>query len=168
LGLSLARLVYAAPGLFLWGVPLAALLAWAFRAAASGQWPPDVGAVPPAYLLAGVVSLALGAVYALIVALLAPAVLALYVRRGTFAACFDWRGLAGFIVRHGPFYVRLWLTQWVEGTATTLAVFGVSLVVTALPCVGGLIRTFVVCILAFVSILLDGYLVGQFVRLEPV
>jgi hypothetical protein len=166
LGLSLARLIYAAPGLVLWGLPLAGLLALAFRAAAAGQWPPDFGALPRAYVAAALVSLALGALYALVVALLAPAVLAQYVRRGAVAACFDLRGLAAFIGRHGALYVRLWLTQWVEGTATTLVMFGVSLAVTALPCVGGLLRVFVVSILAFVSILLDGYLVGQFVRHE--
>jgi len=167
LGLAFARLVYALPGLVLWGWPLAALLGLAFRAAAAGAWPPDFGAVPPAWVAAGLTSLALGALYALVIALLGPAVLAQYVRHGTFAACFDPRGLAGFVGRHGALYLRLWLTQWAEGLATTLVIFGVSLAAAALPCVGGLLRTFVVSILAFVSILLDGYLVGQFVRLEP-
>lgn len=167
LGLALARLVYALPGLLLWAVPLAGALALALRSVAAGEVPAELESALWPYLALGLCLVALGALYGLLAALLGPAVVAQYVRLGNISACFNLRAILALIRRHRAFYLRLWLTQWAEGLFTGFILVALSLVLGLVPCAGGLARGLVVFALAFVSMVIDGYLVGQLVRLEP-
>jgi hypothetical protein len=166
LGLAAARLIYAAPGTALWLGPVVAGVINLLRLATAAER----GAPPPPVawpaVLAGLGLVALGGLYGLGVALLAPAVTAHYARAGRFSACFNLRAIFGLIARTRGAYLRLWLAEWLDDLGVGLLLWGVGFVVSGLLCLGSLVTYLLAWLLAFVSMLVNGYLAGQLLRLD--
>jgi hypothetical protein len=162
--LALARLLYELPARL---IVLAALLwgvrgLWLAAQAAEVLWP---GPLLQALRVFGLGGLAAG-LYNLVYGFLSPALLAQYARHGTLRACFDLRGMARLIARQPRAYLTVWVVRQVLGLAAWLAGLGLGFVAGLLPLVGPLAGTMSWGWLLFVSLLLNGCLVGQLLQAQ--
>jgi hypothetical protein len=105
-------------------------------------------------------------VYNVAYGLLSPGITALYAQRGTLCACFDLPALLRLAWRQPRAYLQVWALRESMGLAVRLAGFGVGLVAGLLPLVGPLAANLSWGWLLFVSLLLNGCLVGQLLQGE--
>jgi hypothetical protein len=101
-------------------------------------------------------------IYSVLVGLLMPAVTAHFVKRNTFAACFELRAIFDFIRRD----VSTYLTVWVASLLAGLAVAGVYMVVNFIPCIGSLFAIPVSMAGGFFIFMVNGHAIGQALALE--
>jgi hypothetical protein len=165
LGLAVARLCYELPSRLL---TLAVLLLalrpfWKAAAAAQPLWPAPAGQALGT-LAAGAAAIL---VYNLAYGFLSPAITAQYVQHGTLRACFAFPAMLRLIVRRRRAYLRVWLLRELTGLALRLVGLGAGALLAFLPVVGSLAGTFSWSWLLFVSLLLNGCLVGQLLQLDP-
>jgi hypothetical protein len=103
-------------------------------------------------------------VYGFVLSFVFPAIFAEYVRRGTFASCFDFAAIFSFIRRDPRQYTLVCLAELglalIVAAVTAVVVLPLSLV----PCLGTLAVTFVTGLCAFIIIMFNSHLVGQLMR----
>jgi hypothetical protein len=160
--LALARLLYELPARL---IVLAALLwgvrgLWLAGQASEALWPGPALHALRVFGLGGLVA----GLYSLAYGFLSPALTAVYAQRGTLRACFDLRAMVRLIARQPRAYLKLWVVREALGLATWLAGLGLGFVAGLLPVVGPLAGTMSWGWLLFVSLLLNGCLVGQLLQ----
>jgi hypothetical protein len=104
--------------------------------------------------------------YNLAYGFLSPAITAQFARRGSLRACFAFGSMARFIARHPRAYLQVWAVREAAGLAARLAGLGLGFILGPLPLLGPLAGAMSWGWLLFVSLLLNGCLVGQLLQLE--
>ena len=161
-GLAVARLLYELPArlLVLATLLLALRTLWVASDAGQPLWPGSAWQAVRILLAGGLATL----LYNLFYGFLSPAITAQFVRHGTLRACFDLPGMARLIAQQPRDYLKVWAVREVVGVAARLAGTGLGAVVGVLPFVGALAGTLSWGWLLFVSLLLNGCLVGQLLK----
>lgn len=164
-GLALARLLYELPARLLVLATLLLALRPLWAAARAGQpwWPGPARQGLSALAVGAVIVLA----YNLAYGFLSPAITAQYVRRGTLRAAFDLPAMLRLIAHQPSAYAQVWLAREAAGVALRLLGLGAGLVLGLLPLVGTLAGVLSWSWLLFVSLLLNGCLVGQLLQHDP-
>ena len=167
-GLGLAFFIYGLPMLLIALGGLAAVFLGLLLSLQTESARTGAGPVPPAPVLgAFLVLLATAFVYGSILGLLRPAILAEYVQRGTFQACFDFGAILRFIRQDVGGYLLAWLTELVLGWMISVPLFLVGFIVAFIPFVGPLLIALVAAAAGFFVLLVSGHLVGQLLRASP-
>ncbi|MEP7356041.1 MAG: DUF4013 domain-containing protein [Anaerolineales bacterium] len=162
--LSLARLVYMLPIFLVMFAGMAAWFVFILQAAQSSrEASPALG---PAILITFFCTIAGVFVYGLLLGFVFPAILAVYARRGTFAACFDFAAISRFIRRDPGQYALAWLAELGLGLAIGLISAVVGLVLGAIPCLGTIALYFVFGLAGFILLMFNGHLVGQLMQAD--
>jgi hypothetical protein len=167
-GLGLAFFIYGLPLLLIglggfWVVFLGLVVSLQTESARAGAGP-----VPPAPVLGTfLILLVIAFAYNSILGLLRPAILAEFVQRGTFQACFDFGAILRFIRQDVRGYLLVWLTELVLGWIISVPLFFVAFIVAFIPFVGPLLIALVAAAAGFFRLLVSGHLVGQLLRAGP-
>ena len=160
--LSLARLIYSLPALALFGLPLALI----FPLLATAETEQQVDArFPFIFLVCGTAFV--GALFfSLIIGIISPAITAQYVRRGTFAACFDLGAIARFMSQNLAAYFTMWAGTVVIGLLVSSVLGAVGTFLNIIPCFGALLSWPLFGAGIFITLLVMGHLVGQLLRAD--
>ena len=160
--LAVARLLYELPARVLVLITLLLALRSLWLASAAGQplWPGPTWQAVRILLAGGLATL----LYNLVYGFLSPAITAQFVRRGTLRACFDLPGMARLIAQQPRDYLKVWVVREGVGVAARLAGTGLGALVGVLPLVGPFAGTLSWGWLLFVSLLVNGCLVGQLLQ----
>ena len=121
-------------------------------------------APPVAVIVIFILLTGLTILYSFLLGLLRPAILAEYVQRGTFKACFDFQALWRFIRFNPGEYLLLWLTEIVVGWIISLPLIFLAFIVLVIPFVGPLLLPLIAAVAGFYLFLVSGHLVGQLLR----
>lgn len=113
-------------------------------------------------MLLGLLAFGAAMAYALLIGALLPAVAANFVKRGTFAACFELRAIFSFIRANFNNYLMVWLTGIVAG----LAVYAIYFALNFIPCIGFLFALPVALAGGFFILMAAGHALGQALALE--
>jgi hypothetical protein len=162
-GLGLAYFVYALPVMILVfsgmaSVFIGLVLSLQTESVRNGIDPP---LPPPLVLVIFFSVLGLALAYSFFFSLLRPAILAEYVRLGTFWACFDVRALWRFIRRAPGEYLQLWLAELILSWVISLPLLVIVFIVGFIPFVGPVLIVLVAAGVSFFVLLVTGHLVGQ-------
>ncbi|MBM4422569.1 MAG: DUF4013 domain-containing protein [Chloroflexi bacterium] len=163
LQLALARWVLALPLTIFICLPLAAFFGFPFIAAIATESAPNAdvdramglsfGMGMMLFLLCGGVaaigSLALGFIY--------PAMTANFLRHGTFAACFNFPQIVGFIRRNASNYITVWVSAILAGIVYSMA----ASIVYLIPCLGSVLALPLSAAGVFWIYMVTGHALGQ-------
>jgi hypothetical protein len=162
LWLWLARFIYGLPLLFLFFCPFALIV----PLIATAQNDEDMTVrLPFVFLICGG-SFLLIMTYALVVGLFSPAVTALYIRRGAFAACFDFPAIARFIRDNFGDYLTAWLGALAVGLLLNVIASPVLVFVGFIPCLGQIVYFLLLGGMVMTVLLVSGHLVGQLLQAD--
>jgi hypothetical protein len=114
---------------------------------------------------AGIVALCLScllAIYALVLTILLPGILANFAQKRTFGSCFELGQVYRTVTRHGSAYFMVVLMLIVIGFVIGLVLGAVNGVLSFIPCLGTIVSLIItMVILAYVGAV-SGHLVGQY------
>lgn len=156
--LALARAVYALPFLFILAVSAIAGVPFII----SLDRNPEASWIP--LLLVCGVGVILMISYGAVVGILWPAMLGTYVRRGTFAACFDFPEFFHLIGRSVTVYLTLWLMILAMGILYCALAVVLLLPVSLIPFLGQALVPLLQSAAIFLTMLVQASLVGQWLR----
>lgn len=104
-------------------------------------------------------------VYGLALSFIYPAVMVLYAREGTFAACFKFREVFDLIGKHSSPYITAWAVNIGISFAVSLVVGLVQTVLGFIPCVGWIAAIVITFGVIVYTSVVYAHLFGQFGRL---
>ena len=166
LQLGLARIVYALPSLifilpffFIFLLPLFFVIVTGGDSESMDRF---FGLTLGISFLIAFAGFGLAILYGLLVGLLLPAITAHYVKRGTFASCFELWAIFNFIRRD----VKTYLTVWGTGLLAGLAVMAAYMVVSFIPCIGSFFAIPVSMAGGFFIFMVSGHALGQALAFE--
>lgn len=166
LKLGLARLAFALPiiALIFGAVIFQFVVIFVTAALSKGDSSEDgIFVLMPLLILVGyIVVFAIVVLYGLIVGALIPAMTANYVRRGTFAACFNLGELFGIIKRNGNAYIMVWFTNIIAG----IVYLGISTLANSIPCLNLILILPVTAFGIFWTLTASGHALGQFLSFD--
>ena len=167
LKLGLARLVYALPILALiFGAVIFQFVVIFIAAALSrsdlGEGDGVFALLPLLILLVYIFAFAIAALYGLILGILTPAMTANYVRRGTFAACFNFGEMFGLIKRNVNAYVMVWVSNFIAG----IVYLGITTLANSIPCLNLILILPVTAFGIFWTLTASGHALGQFLSFD--
>jgi len=154
--LLLARLIYYLPFYLLMCGPLTLFVSVPFM--------PDEQSAKAAagtVLLIWSLACSAGLFLAIIIGFLSPAISLQYVRRGTFAACFDMAAILGTIRNHTSEYLLAWLGVVCASLIYSLGVMIASGLLSWIPGVGWVAQIVLIGVGIFWANVVTGHLVGQ-------
>lgn len=165
--LGLARLIYGLPVLLLMAPFFSVFLLPIFIAILAGNSDSRtldrlMGTAFAGGMLLGLLGLAVAMLYGLAVGFAMPAVAANYIKRGTFAACFDVKAIFAFMRANFNNYLMVWVTSLI----VTVGLVAVATIVNLIPCIGFLIYLPVMAAGSFYSLMAGGHALGQAMALE--
>jgi len=163
LWLALARLVYALPIFALLCLPFGSFFLLLFT---TGQDEQRFNTFFPFVILFCGLMFLIILLYSLTIGLLSPAITAQYIRRGTFAACFDVPAILHFIRDNLSDYLTVWLGSLAVGLALNAVVAPVGAVLSFIPCFGQLIYFLLLGGIVIGVMLVSSQLTGQLLRAD--
>lgn len=108
--------------------------------------------------------LVIGSAFSFIVGFLFPAMTANFVRRGTFASCFEVREIFDFVRRNSANYVMVWLA----GVLVGLLFAAVYMFIAFIPCMGPLVGFPLSLAALFYYYMVSSHALGQAMALDAV
>jgi len=158
--LGLAQAVLTMPAMGLLCLPL--FSAWWLLVTSNEAHPLNDRA--PAILLICGAGLALFLVAWLVLSFVSPAMVANYVRRGSFAACFDVRAFARLIAADPSGYLTVVAALIAMGIAAAVVIGPLTAILNIIPCLGYLAYMLLYGGFIFYTLLVQGHLVGQLLQ----
>ncbi len=163
LQLGLARLLLSLPMVLFIIVPLFSFFFVPFfMAALAGSMSEAeaerfVGPLMGGWMLTAMLCCGIGLIISLALGFVFPAMTANFSRRGTFAACFDFHELFGFIRRNPSNYLMVWLASVLAGLLVAVIYSGIA----AIPCLGSFLALPVIAAGMFFNYMVSGHALGQ-------
>jgi hypothetical protein len=162
LWLALARLAYALPIFALTCLPVSLMV----PLFATAQTDEQINERFPFILLVCGISFVILMGYGVVMGLVSPAITAMYIRRGTFAACFDFVGIVSFIRDNLSNYLLAWLGTIAVSLLLNAVIGPVGFVLSFIPCLGTIAYFLLIGASTFVILLVTGHLIGQLIRAD--
>lgn len=162
LWLGLARLIYSLPIVALLVCSVAVTVPYFYLAESESQMQERL---PLILMVCGGAFIIL-LIYAAILGFFLPAVTIQYVRRGTFAACFDFGAIFQLIRRNFADYLTLWAVIIGINLVLSLILAVVSFFINLIPCVGSIAQFLLFGASTFWMLLMAGHLQAQLIRAD--
>jgi len=162
LWLGLARLIYSLPVLALLFCSVAVTVPYFFMAESESQMQERLPLILMVCGGAGIILV----IYAAILGFFSPAVTIQYVRRGTFAACFDFSAILRLIRHNFADYLTLWAVIIGINLVVGLILSVVSFFINLIPCLGSIAQFLLIGASTFWMLLVAGHLQAQLIRAD--
>jgi hypothetical protein len=162
LWLGLARFIYSLPIVALLVCSVAVTVPYFYLAESESQMQERL---PLILMVCGGAFLIL-VIYAAILGFFSPAMTIQYVRRGTFAACFDFGAIFRLIRRNFGDYLTLWAVIIGINLVLGLILFVVSFFINIIPCLGSIAQILLINATTFWVLLIAGHLQAQLIRAD--